>query len=842
VAFVLFVTAEGAVTREHRREQPNRSPRACVQPLMETLVRDLRYAARVLGREPGFTLLAVLALALGIGATTAMFTVVDSVLLRPLPYARPERLVVALHGPAATAPVSPADFFDYRRAAQSFAGLAAAQAWGATLDGGDRPERLAGLQVSTDLFDVLGVAPQLGRSFVPGEDQRGRHQMVVLSHRLWQRQFGGDRSIVGRSILLDATAFLVIGVMPERFQFAPFWQTRAELWVPLVLAPRRDDRGGRSLRLFGRLKDDVSVARAQAEMATIAARLARDYPATNTNVTITVRPLLDKVVSGVRGTLVALMAMVTFVLLIACANVASALLARASGRQRETAMRVAIGATRARVVRQILTESVLLALVGAVVGLILTVAAIDWLLAILPAGSLPRQGDVTLDVRVFAAAAAAALVTGVFTGLLPAISILRASATAAFHDGARGTTEGARRKHVRGLLVATEVALALALLIGAAVMGRTLQKLTTLDPGFALDRVAVATVTLSGTPHAAAAARAPMFERIRARLAAMPGVSSVSAINHLPLAGDRWQLGYSIDGRPTPDAGRGLSAVYRVVQPGYFSTIGIRMLEGRDFTDADGASSPHVAIVNSAMAKRHWPGESPIGRHIHLPGPSDVSDPITIVGVAADARQSEWTESPDDEVYVAYAQRAGEFGLASMTFVLRTSVDPAGVAAGVAREVATVDRAVPVSDPTTMSDVAATELWRERMTAQLTGIFAIAALGLAAIGVHAVVTYSVARRTREFGVRVALGASRRSVLNLALTEALGPVCAGAVGGLVLAVAASRMLQALLFDVSALDPVSVSGAVFVLVAAAAFAAWLPARRASGVDPVVALRQD
>ena len=809
---------------------------------MDTLARDLRYAIRVLGREPGFTLLAVLALALGLGATTAMFTVVDSVLLHPLPYARPDRLVVALHGPAATAPVSPADFFDYRGTARSFSGLAAAQAWGATLGGGDRPERLAGLQVSTDLFDVLGVTPQLGRSFVPDEEQSGRHRVVVLSHRLWQRQFGGDRSIVGRPILLDATPFVVIGVMPERFQFAPFWQTRAELWVPLALASRRDDRGGRSLRLFGRLKDEVSVARAQAEMTAIAARLEREYPATNTNVTITIRPLLDKVVSGVRGTLVALMAMVTFVLLIACANVANALLARASGRQRETAIRMAIGASRTRVIRQMLTESILLAFAGSVVGLIFAVAGIDWLLAMLPAGSLPRQGGVAFDVRVFAVAAAAALATGVFTGVLPAASLFRASATGAFHDGARGTTEGARRKQVRGVLVATEVALALALLIGAAVMGRTLQNLTTLDPGFALDRVAVATVTLSGTPHAAAAARAPMFQRIRDRLAAMPGVSSVSAINHLPLAGDRWQLGYSIDGRPAPDAGRGLSAVYRVVQPGYFPTMKIRLVEGRDFTDADGASSPHVAIVNSAMVKRRWPGESPIGRFIHLPGPSNVSDPIAIVGVVADARQSEWTESPDDELYVAYAQRAGEFGLASLTFVLRTSVDPDSVSAGVAREVAMVDRAVPVSDPTTMRAVAATELWRERMTAQLTGIFALVALGLAVIGVHAVVAYSVARRTREFGVRVALGATRRSVVNLALVEALGPVLAGAVGGLLLAVAASRMLQALRFDMSSLDPLSVSGAVLVLVAAAAFAAWLPARRASGVDPVVALRQD
>jgi predicted permease len=803
---------------------------------METLVRDARYAARALSREPGFTALAILALALGIGATTAMFTVVDSVLLRPLPYGRPDRLVVALHGPAATAPVSPADFLDYRRAARSFTGLAAAQAWGATLGGGERPERLAGLQVSADLFDVLGVAPQLGRSFATGEDERGRNRVAVLSHRLWRRQFSSDPAIVGRSIPLDGEPYTVIGVMPEWFRFAPFWQTRAELWVPLTLAPRRDDRGGRSLRLFARLKDGVGVAQAQAEMSTIAARLERDYPSTNTNVTITVRPLLDKVVANVRGTLVALMAMVTFVLLIACGNVANALLARASGRQRETAVRVAIGASRARLIRQMLTESVLLAGAGAIVGLLLATAAIDRLLALLPPDSLPRQATVALDLRVFAAAAVAAFATGVITGLLPAVSLFRASAT--FIDGGRGSTDGARRKSLRGTLVAAEVALALALLISAGLMARTMQRLTALDPGFAVDGVAVATVTLSGTPHAAADARAPMFQRLRDRLAGMPGVSSVSAINHLPLAGDRWQLA----GRPAPAAGRGLSAVYRVVLPGYFSTMRIPLVEGRDFTDADSAASSHVAVVNRAMASRRWPGESAIGQQMHLPGPGDVREPITIVGVVADTRQSEWAEAPDDEIYVAYGQRAREFGLASMTFVVRTSAAADLIASNIGREVARVDRGVPVSDATTMRDVAATELWRERMTAQLTGLFALVALGLAALGVHAVVAYSVARRTREFGVRVALGAAPRSVVGLALTEALRPVVVGAAAGLILAVAASRLLQSLLFDVSALDPLTLLGAALVLVATATVAAWLPARRASVVDPIVALRQD
>jgi putative ABC transport system permease protein len=808
---------------------------------MEILVRDLRYAVRVLSREPGFTVLALLALALGIGATTAMFTVVDSVLLRPLPYARPERLVVTLHGPAATAPVSPADFLDYRRAARAFDGLSAAQAWGATLGGGERPERIAGLQVTADLFGVLGVRPQLGRTFVAGEDEPGRNHVVVIGHGLWQRRFGADPSLVGRTILLDAEPYLVVGVMPERFRFAPFWQTRAEMWVPLVLSARQDDRGGRSLRLFARLKDGISVAEAQAEMTTIASRLERDYPATNAKIGITVVPLLDKVVSGIRGTLVALMAMVTFVLLIACANVANTLLARASGRQREIALRAAIGASRARLVRQMLTESVLLAGAGAVIGLALAGAGIDWLLGMLPPGSLPRQQDVGIDARVFVVAAAATLVTGVVTGLLPTLTLLRSSLSRAFQDGARGVTDGAGRKRMRGALVASEVTLALALLVCAGLMGRTMQKLSALDPGFAVDGVAVASVTLSGTAFVAPEARTPMFLRVRERLAAMPGVSAASAINHLPLAGDLWRLGYTVEGRPAPGPGQDQSAAYRVVQPGYFGVMSMA-LEGRDFTDADNQSAPHVAIVNRAMANRMWPGESPIGRRIHLPGPGRVQAPITIVGVVADVRQAEWTAPADDEVYLAYAQRSSEFGLTTMTFVLRTGRDPAAVAASIPREVALLDRTVPVGDVTTMREVAATELWRQRMTAQLTGIFAVVALGLAAIGVHAVVAYSVARRTREFGVRIALGASRASVVGLALREALTPVLAGAVLGLLLAAAAARVIQTLLFEVSALDPIALAGAATVLVAVALAAAWFPARRASALDPVAALKHD
>jgi putative ABC transport system permease protein len=809
---------------------------------MGAWLHDLRFGLRLLRKEPRFAALAILALALGTGATTAVFTVVDSILLRPLPYANSDRLVVALHGAAGNGPLSPADFFDYRRDARSFERLGAAQAWGVTMGGGERPIRLDGLTVSGDLFDLLGVAPALGRTLVEADDRPGHDRVVVISDNLWRTRFGADRGIVGRTVSINGTPYAIVGVMPPGFRFAPFWATRAELWAPIALANRVTDRDGRSLRVFGRLRDGVSIDQAQAEMSAICARLTRDYPATNANLRITVTPLLDKVVAGIRPTLLMLMALVVFVLLIACANVANALLARASGRQKEIALRIAIGAGRADIIRQLLTESLLLAALGSIAGLLCAAWGVHALLTTLPPGSLPRQQDVGFDPRVFAAASLATLVTGVLTGLTPALQLFRDNVTAVFQEGSRGATEGRGRMRVRNLLIAGEVALALVLLVGAGLLGRTMMRLSAVDPGFRVDHLAVATVSLDGTPYAAPEARQAMFDRVRDRLQAMPAVSSVGAINHLPLAGDIWTLGYRIDGRPTPLPGHAPSAVYRVVQPGYFAAMGLPIVAGRDIASTDRASSVPVAVINQAMARRQWGRESPIGQRIQVPGPGNVSDPITIVGVAADARQGDWTSPPDDEVYVAFAQRAPEFGLTAMTFVLRTAGDATAVASSIPREIALVDRGVVVSANTTMAGVVADELWRERLTSALTGAFALVALGLAAIGIYAVVAFAVARRTREFGVRMALGATRGSVQRLALSDVLAPVCWGAVAGLLATAAGARLMRTLVYGVSVLDPYAIGGAAGVLILAAIGAAWLPARRASCLDPTVALRQD
>lgn len=808
---------------------------------MNAFLQDIRYATRLLRRDLRFSVLAILALALGTGATTAVFTVVNAVLLRPLPYKNPDRLVVALYGQTGNGPVSPADFLDYRRDARSFEAMGVAQAWNVTLGGGDRPERLDALTVSGDLFGLLGVSPAIGRTFLESEDQPGHNQVALISDSLWRRRFNSDPGIVGQHVELNGLPYTVIGVMPAGFRFAPFWATRAEIWAPIALASRAMDRDAQTLRLFARLRDGVTVAQAQAEMTALCARLAHDYPATNARLRVTVQPLLEKVVAGIRPTLLVLMALVTCVMLIACANVANALLARASGRRQEIALRVAIGASRTHILRQLLTESVLLAVVGAGAGLVLAAWGVHALLAAMPPGSLPRQQDVGFDVRVFTIASLAALVAGVATGLAPALQLLRRDAATALREGARGMTEGGRMR-LRNILIAGEVTLALVLLVGAGLLGRTMTRLGAIDPGFRVDHLAVASVSLLGTPHAEPAARQAMFDRIREDLEHAPMVTAVSAINHLPLAGDTWMLGYWIEGRPAPQPGQGPRAIYRVVQPGYFSAMGLQMIRGREIAASDTAGSAPVVVINQAMAQRQWPGEDPIGRHLHLPGPGNVQVPITIVGVSANARQSDWTSPPEDEVYVAFSQRASEFGLTAMTFVVRTSGNAAAVAAGLPQTVARLDRGVAVSGNSTMAAVVADELWRQRLTSELTAAFALVALGLAAIGVYAVVAFAVTRRTREFGVRMALGATRLHVQQLALTDALRPVCWGALTGLAATVACARFMRALVFDVSVLDPLAVGGAAISLLLVAAAAAWLPARRASRLDPTRALRQD
>ncbi len=575
----------------------------------ETAVRDLRYGLRTLARTPGLTAAMVVVLALGIAASTAVFSVVNAVLLRPLPYEAADRLVVMLHEDRN--PVAPANYLDWRRAATHYERMGAAEMWSPNLTGDDHPERVRALRVTADLLPMLGVAPTLGRPLLEGEDRAGGDHVVVLGHELWAARYAGDPKAVGRPITLDGDTYTVVGVMPPGFSFPPFWATGAQLWAPLSLEDRATNRGGSSLRVFGRLAPGATLDQARAEMAGMTARLETEFPGTNREVTV--RPLIDVVVGEVRPALLVLLGAVGFVLLVACANVAHMLLARAAARRKEIALRAALGASRARLVRQLLTESLILALAGGGAGLLLARVGIRALVALGPPG-LPRLETVALDGSVLAFALAVSLATGFAFGLVPALQATRRDLGDSLREGERGSTEGGGRGGLRGALVASEMALALVLLVGAGLMIRSFVALQAVDPGFDRKNVLSMIVSVAGTGSAEPARRAAFFQDVVRDASALPGVTAASAINHLPLAGDIWGWPFRVEGLPEPKPGESPTATYRVVLPGYFRTMGIPVRRGRDVSDEDRAGAPGVVVVNESLAARHWPGEDPIGK------------------------------------------------------------------------------------------------------------------------------------------------------------------------------------------------------------------------------------
>jgi putative ABC transport system permease protein len=810
--------------------------------LMETVGRDIRYGLRTLARTPGFTTAAVLALALGIGATTAIFSVVDAVLLRPLAYDRPQRLAVVLH--RGTGPVAPANFLDWRREASAFEGMGAADYWQPNLSGTDRPERVLGLHVTADLIPLLGVRPLLGRLFTAEEDQPGREHVVLLGHRLWQRRFGGDPGAVGRRITLDGQPHTVIGVMPRGFEFPPFWAAGAELWAPMPLADRAANRNARSLRVFGRLAGGATLAQARTEIATITARLEKAYPGTNGNVMV--RSLDDMVVGNVRAALLVLLGAVAFVLLIACANVAHMLLARAAARHKEVALRVALGASRARVVRQLLTESIVLASIGGLAGLALAAWGIRALIAI-SAGSLPRLETAGLDLRVLAVTLAVSLLTGIAFGLAPALQASRSDLGASLREGERGSTTGGGRHRLRRLLMGSELALALVLLVGAGLMIRTFAALRAFDPGFQPGHVLSAVVSVTGSRAGEPARRVAFYRDVVDRIRGLPGVASASAINHLPLAGDIWGFPFNVEGRSRPAPGQTPTATYRVVLPGYFGTIGLPLARGRDFDGRDDLGAPGVVIVNEWMAERHWPGADPIGERITLDDPDKDPAWLTVVGVAGNAARSRWAAAPEEEMFLPFLQarkyrESPHSAYTYMTVVVRASGDAAAFGPSLRAAVWGADPDVTVSAVQTMDEVVARSTASPRFYLLLLGTFAAVALALAAVGIYGVMSYSVARRTNEIGIRMALGARPSDVLRLVMREAVTVTAAGAAAGLAAALALTRLMAGLLYGVAATDPATFAGVCVVLTLVALTATYLPARRATRVDPLTALRYE
>jgi putative ABC transport system permease protein len=814
---------------------------------VDSTMRDMRYAVRALIRRPGFTAVAVTAIALGIGATTAIFSVVNSVLLRPLPYREPNELVVILHD--GRGPVAPANYLDWKRQSSVFASVGAAQYWSGTVSG-DVAERVQGLKVTSDILAMTGVRPLLGRLFRPEDDIGAADRPVVLAWGYWQRRFAGSRDVLGQHVLIDGESYTVVGVMPRGFDFPMFWATGVQMWAPLVLGDNASSRRSQSLRVFARLAPAATVAAAQSQMTTIAANLERAFPGTNRGVTVT--PLVTMVVGDVRTALFILLGAVGFVLLIACANVAHMLLARASARQREMTVRLALGASRTRVVRQMLVESVVLALAGGALGVGLAQAGLRVLVS-LAGDSIPRAGAIGLDPRVLAFTTVLAVVTGLAFGLLPAMRVSRGDMSSVLRDGARGSTEGAERSRIRSVLVASEIALALVLLTGAGLAMRSFVALRSIDAGFDPHGVLSAVVTLQGTAEAPPGRRESFYTEVVRRVGQLPGVESASLVNHLPIAGDNWGLQFLVEGQPRPEPADMPRATYRVVFPGYFRTMRLPILRGRDITERDRVGTPPIALVNEYFARRHWPNDDAVGKRITLDPSAAVPAWVTIVGIVKNDVQSDWSAPPTEEVFLPYLQdqmylQSDGGHVAYMTLVARASCtataacQAASLAPGVREAIGAIDRSVPVTTVQTMDDVVAGATARPRFTLALLATFAAVALVLAAVGIYGVISYAVSRRTHEIGVRIALGATPAGVVRLVMGQGMRVVAAGVVVGLGGAALLSRVMTTVVYGVQVTDPLTYGGVALLLVAVALIASYVPAWRATKVDPLTAMRAE
>lgn len=813
---------------------------------MNGLFQDLRFALRQLRKSPGFTGVAVLTLALGIGATTAIFSVIDGVLLQPLPFKSPDCLYTLwernLKMGYEQNPPAAANFRDWRDRNQVFEQLAAFDASKSfDLSGNGRPERVDGAAVSPDLFDLLGVAPQLGRAFSANEDQLGQERDIELSYGLWQRRFNADRSILGKHILVDGNDFTVIGVMPPGFQFPGdtgtvmniFTAPPAQAWVPLALTAHQwSERSSHYLEVVGRVKPGITLDQAQAQLDSIEQQLNREYPKEYIGSDVKLVPLHAQVVGSFRPALLVLFGAVVFVLLIACANVANLLLARATSRRREVAIRSALGATGARLTRQLITESVTLASAGGFFGVLFAFGAIRLLPRLLPA-NFPRTADIHLNSSALLFTALVSIATGVIFGLAPALQSSKALITESLKQGERGA-EGFSRTRLRSALVMSEVALALVLLIGTGLLLRSFVRLERVNPGFAPDHILTMDISLPDVRYPDPQ-KAAFFDQLLNRIRAFPGVESAGAIGHLPLAGDMESYQVEVEGRaPLPN--EFANPTVHVAMPGYFESLKVPLVEGRLFGEHDNLQSRKVVIINDVVARNVFPNENPIGKRLRM-GFNGFSGEI--VGVVRHTSHLTLDSAPVEEVYMPYLQ-VPYWNKLSLT--VRTVSAPLAVAQPIQQLVRSMDQNEPVAKIRTMDDVTEAAVAAPRFRTLLLGLFGLAALLLGAIGLYGVMSYSVTQRTREVGVRMALGATRSEVIVLVLREGLRVTLAGVAIGLLGALALMHLLSSMLYEVRATDPLTFIGVSLFLTAIALLANFVPARRAAKVDPMVALRYE
>ncbi len=813
---------------------------------MGTTWQDLRYGARTLFKNWGFTLIAVLTLALGIGANTAIFSVINAVLLQPLPFAQPDRLVTVwndnLKEGGEGFSVSYPDFNDWRAQQQSFEKLAAFRSRDLTMTGVGEPVRLRGATTTSDLFPLLGASPRLGRVFSPDEDKAGNHA-AILGHELWRSRFNADPQVIGRSISINSQSYTIVGVMPQGFTF-PLSADPVELWMGAAIdseggAALTAQRGNHAIEVIGRLKPGVKIAQAQAEMGRITQSLAQQYNE-NTDLGALVVPFYDRVVGDVRTALLLLLSAVACVLLIACANVANLLLARAAARQKEMAVRAALGANRRRVIRQLLTESVLLSFFGGIAGLLIAWWGTDLLLSFVPSG-LPRVVETAIDARVAGFALLLSIVTGIIFGLAPALFSSRFDLVTMLKEEGHGAGKGAQGNRIRNTLIVVQISIAFVLLVCSGLLINSFRRLQQVNPGFDPKNVLTFRISLPVTKYAVNENVESFYQRLISRIEALPGVTGVSAVQVLPLSGMNSGVGFAVEGEPAdPSRPFPYDTSFRVARPGYFRTMGIQMLQGRDFDARDTLRGNQVVIINETLARKRFPNQNPIGRRIN---PSFAVDDRgiqwrEIIGVVRDVHHSSLSEEPDLECYAPHTQAPWH----TLTIVARTSNDPKGLIGAVRKEVNALDADLPIFNIRTLEEYLTSSVAQPRFSSLLLSIFAGVALILTAVGLYGVMAYSVAQRTREIGVRMALGAQARDVLKLIVRQGMVLALIGVAIGAMIAFAATRLMKSLLFGVSATDPLTFALIAILLVIVAMMACLIPARRAAKVDPINALRYE
>lgn len=818
---------------------------------MTSFWQDIRYGLRVMRKNPGFIAIAVFALALGVGANTAIFSVVNAILLNPINYKNPDQLVMVWEKSEKRGfgqiPTSLPNFLDLRKDATSLEDLGAFADSNLNLTGGDQPERVIAVRVTASLLSLVGVQPLKGRLFLPEEDQPQASRVLILSHHLWGRSFGANPNMVGQPVALNGDSYTVVGIMPPDFKFPPAFSAtvassqyampKADLWVPLIPEELLLGRDIRTLFMIGRLKPEVTAPVAQAEMNVIASRLQKEYPAIDADMQVDVVPLRQQITGDIRLALIVLFGAVGCVLLIACANVANLLLAKASGRQKEIAIRTALGATRLRIIRQLLTEGMLLGLAAGLLGSLLAIVVLRQLVIFSPANvSIPD--NIGIDWKVLGFTLLLSLFTSFVFGLVPALQASKLDLNETLKEGGRGNTGGSKQNRLRSLLVVSEIALALVLLIASGLMIKSFLRLQSVNPGFNPDNLITLEMQLPENKYSTKERQAIFQHQLVQRVAQVPGVQSAATVDNLPFSGNEFNAGLTLEGQPPLNAAERPRAFLRNVSPHYFETMGIPIRKGRAFADTDNANAPGAAIINETAARRFWSNDDPLGKRFKR-GRADSQNPwMTVVGVVGAVSHTSLQVASQPEVYLPFQQNPG----LNLTLVARTGSDPKPFASAVRREVAALDNDLPVSNIKFMDEIIGKSVAQPRVYALLLGIFAGLALILASIGIYGVMSYSVTQRTHDIGIRMALGARPIDVLKLVIGQGMLLGIGGVVIGLIVSFAVTRFLASQLYGITATDPLTFTAIAALLMLVALIACYIPAQRATKVDPMIAVRYE